>query len=301
MQIKVKNSIKNNIWDTALTVIIIAIGLYVIFLPLTPEINISVKPEEKEDKKVAQKLEKKELTVIYKKIKSVDEIVPINCSSVIPVVYENTVSLKDLPVDKRKKKFIDFILPSILIANYKIEKLRKKLLDIKNKIEYSQNLTKKEKELLKNLLDEYKASSLEELLRKINTHKPSLIISQAAIESGWGTSRFFVQANNIFGIWTFDKKRASKIKAKKSNVYLKEYSNILESIEDYYYSINVSWAYKSFRYVRLQTKDSLKLVKHLENYSTLREYYVKRIEKIIKYNNLTYYDNCRLDKSYLGR
>jgi Bax protein len=285
MQIKVKNSIKNNIWDTALTVIIIAIGLYVIFLPLTPEINISVKPEEKEDKKVAQKLEKKELTVIYKKIKSIDEIVPINCSSVIPVVYENTVSLKDLPVDKRKKKFIDFILPSILIANYKIEKLRKKLLDIKNKIEYSQNLTKKEKELL----------------RKINTHKPSLIIAQAAIESGWGTSRFFVQANNIFGIWTFDKKRASKIKAKKSNVYLKEYSNILESIEDYYYSINVSWAYKSFRYVRLQTKDSLKLVKHLENYSTLREYYVKRIEKIIKYNNLTYYDNCRLDKSYLGR
>ncbi|EDP73852.1 glucosaminidase domain-containing protein, partial [Hydrogenivirga sp. 128-5-R1-1] len=125
--------------------------------------------------------------------------------------------------------------------------------------------------------------------------------AQAAIESGWGTSRFFVEANNIFGMWSFNKKNSLKIKAKKSNVYLKKYPDILASIEDYYYSINVSWAYKNFRYVRLTTKDSLKLANHLEKYSILRKTYVKRIKTIIQHNNLTYYDSCRLHPDYIGR
>ena len=32
-----------------------------------------------------------------------------------------------------------------------------------------------------------------------------MIIGQAALESGWGTSRFAVKGNNLFGIRTWDK------------------------------------------------------------------------------------------------
>ncbi len=44
--------------------------------------------------------------------------------------------------------------------------------------------------------------SIEDLLIKANPIPPSLVIAQAAAESGWGTSRFFVEGNNPFGIWT---------------------------------------------------------------------------------------------------
>ncbi len=297
---QLKDFFKNlNIWEIFLIVIITIISLYVIVVPILPNININVNKVNLTN--INQTSQNKNIIIIYKTIKTIDDIVPIQCKSVLPIVYKNTISLKNIPVNLRKRKFIDLILPSILIANHKIMKLRKKIIEIKNKLENGEKLTEKEKKLLSKLLDEYKASSIKELLIKINVHKPSLIIAQAAIESGWGTSRFFLEANNIFGMWTFNKKQASKIKAKKSNVYLKKYPDILASIEDYYYSINVSWAYKNFRYVRLTTKDSLKLANYLDKYSILRKTYVRRIKTIIQHNNLTYYDKCKLSPSYISR
>jgi len=32
-----------------------------------------------------------------------------------------------------------------------------------------------------------------------------MIVAQAALESGWGTSRFAIEGNNLFGIRTYDK------------------------------------------------------------------------------------------------
>jgi len=150
------------------------------------------------------------------------------------------------------------------------------------------------------MLNKYKANSLGELLTKVNTHPPSLILAQAAIESGWGTSRFFVIANNVFGMWTFNKNQPLKIKAKNSNVYLKVYKDILQSVDDYYYSINVSWAYSKFRLVRLKTSDPLKLSNYLDKYSILRDRYVKRVKRIIKENNLTKFDTCKLNPSFIN-
>ncbi len=286
---------KANIWEWFLVIVITGIGIYVIVMPVMPKLNLSVRENLNQEKKP------EDLIILYKDISSPKDIVPINCSAVLPIVYKNAISLKSLPIVQRKKKFIDMILPSILIANYKIQKTRDKIIKIYKKLELQKPLTDDEEKFLNEILDKYKASSIKELLEKVNTQPPSLIIAQAAIESGWGTSRFFTQANNIFGVWTFDKKNASKIKARGANVYLKKYKNLLESIEDYYYSINVSWAYKKLRKVRLISKDPLKLADYLDKYSTLRDIYVKRVKAVIKQNNLTFYDNCKLDKSYISQ
>ena len=43
----------------------------------------------------------------------------------------------------------------------------------------------------------------EELLKRVDYVPPSLALTQAAIESGWGSSRFARQGNNLFGQWCF--------------------------------------------------------------------------------------------------
>jgi len=291
-----KNLFKSLKFKEFILIFIVAFtGLYVIIAPFF------LSPLEDEDTilKRPQQLSK-DIIIIRKKIKALEDIVPVDCEQVLPVVYTKVISLKSLPVKERKEKFIDILLPSILIANYKLQKEREELLKIDQKISQNVPLTDKESEFLQALLKKYKANSLNELLLKVNTHSPSLILAQAAIESGWGTSRFFVVANNVFGVWTFNKNQPLKIKAKNSNAYLKVYPDILQSVEDYYYSINVSWAFSKFRLVRLNTKDPLKLSNYLEKYSILRERYVKRVKMVIKDNNLTRFDSCKLDPAFIN-
>ncbi|WP_456392574.1 glucosaminidase domain-containing protein [Persephonella sp.] len=242
----------------------------------------------------------KKVNIIYKEINRPTDIVPINCSAVIPVVYTKVISLDSLPVALKKRKFIDMVLPSILIVNFELKQYREFVKYVKKKLENNQELLPQEEELISKLLEKYKSDSLNELLTKLNINPVSIVLAQAAIESGWGSSRFFVQANNLFGVWTFNKKHASKIKAKKANVYLKAYPNILESVKDYYNSINLSWAYRKFRLVRLQTNDPFLLTNHLEKYSILRQQYVQRLKSIIRANNLEKYDNCRLSPEYIN-
>ncbi|MBK3331493.1 mannosyl-glycoprotein endo-beta-N-acetylglucosamidase [Persephonella atlantica] len=241
----------------------------------------------------------KKIRIVYKPINRITDIVPVNCESVVPVVYTKVVSLDSLPVAEKKKKFIDMILPSVLIQNFELRQYRAFISYIKKKLEDGREILPEEQEIIDRLLDRYNADGLNELLTKMNVNPVSIVLAQAAIESGWGSSRFFVQANNLFGVWTFNKKHASKIKAKKANVYLKAYKNILESVEDYYDSINRGWAYRKFRLVRLQTDDPFLLTNHLEKYSILREKYVQRVKNIIKTNNLHKYDNCRISPDYI--
>jgi len=241
----------------------------------------------------------KKINIIYKEIHRPTDIVPVNCSAVVPVVYTKVISLKDLPVPIKKRKFVDMVLPSILIVNFEIQQYRKFVMYIKKKLEEGKEILPEEEDLIGKLLEKYKADGLNELLTKLNVNPVSLVLAQAAIESGWGSSRFFVQANNLFGVWTFNKKRASKIKAKNADVYLKAYSNILESIKDYYDSINLGWAYRRFRLVRLQTDNPFLLTNHLEKYSILRQVYVQRLKSIIKANRLDKYDNCRISPDFI--
>ncbi len=241
----------------------------------------------------------KKIKIIYKPIHRITDIVPVNCSHVIPIVYTKVISLDSLPVEQKKRKFIDMVLPSILIQNFELKQYRAFVHYIKKKLEEGKEILPQEQEIIGNLLEKYNADGLNELLTKLNVNPVSIVLAQAAIESGWGSSRFFVQANNLFGVWTFDKKHASKIKAKKANVYLKAYPNILESVKDYYDSINRGWAYKKFRLVRLKTDDPYLLTNHLEKYSILRGIYVQRVKNIIKSNKLHKYDNCRISPDYI--
>ncbi|WP_457641678.1 glucosaminidase domain-containing protein [Persephonella sp.] len=256
---------------------------------------------------VVEKEPKEENVIFIQKVKPIYVelttpygILPVeNCDSVNPYVYTKVVSLKSLPVRERKKRFISLMLPSILIKNFQLDQERKIILKIKEKLENNQEILSVEDKFLSGMFEKYKVENINDLLKRLNTSPVSIILAQAAIESGWGTSRFFVEANNVFGVWTFNKNSPHIIKAKHSNAYLKKYDNILQAVDDYYYSINVGWAYENFRLVRLQTDDPLLLTNHLEKYSILRKQYVQRLKSIIVSNNLQKYDNCRINPDFV--
>jgi Bax protein len=219
------------------------------------------------------------------------------CNAVKPVVYEELPPLDTLSIDERKDAFVRIVLPSVLIAEHDIKLMRNKLLRINEKISHGNVLNHEEISFMGNLSEKYRTDDVEELLSRLNVHPASIILAQAALESGWGTSRMFSEAKNIFGIWTF--KNNSGIKAISSGARLSVYDSTLESVSDYLYNINVSWAYKEFREMRTLTPRSLNLTAYLNNYSILRGEYITRLNTLIRSNNFEAYDSCRIDPDFI--
>jgi len=212
-------------------------------------------------------------------------------------VYQSAIDLSDLEVSLKKQAFINLMLPSILIAKYKLELTRNSVLAIVNS-KFPPSL--EDEVFLGKLKKAYKCKSNIELLSRLQTHPTSIVIAQAALESGWGTSRFYKEANNIFGVWSYSKNEA-RIKASETRdgtaVYVKKYTSLPESIASYFKTL-ARGPYSSFRIAREKTEDVYLLTPHLKVYSELKEEYVLRLENLIRYNKLTQYDNYLLKVNY---
>ena len=130
------------------------------------------------------------------------------------------------------------------------------------------------------------------MLLCLSEQPTSIIIAQAAIESGWGTSRFFVEGFNLFGIHSY-KSDEPKIKATgslDSDIYVKKYDSISSSIFDYLRTLAKGYAYNNFRKIRAEEVDVTDMIKYLDRYSERRELYINDLKSIIEYNHLMYYD-----------
>ena len=189
------------------------------------------------------------------------------------------------------------MLPTILVSKAKLdETLEKvKVLLKKNK------LTKNEHDYLMKLHHKYKTKDIDILIKRLHAPPTSIVLAQSAIESGWGTSRFFLQAYNPFGLWSFDKNE-DRIEAtgsrEEKKIYLKKFKNLSESIDAYFVLI-ATGPYANFRAENLKTHDSLELVKYLHQYSEKREIYVKSLAQIIKSNDLQKYDSYKISPEYI--
>jgi Bax protein len=196
-----------------------------------------------------------------------------------PVKYTN------IDVKAKKARFIQIMLPPTKAIYIK---LKRKYLDTKELIAKNPN----SKEIQKLKL-EYKAKNNTKLLEAIKPHPISIALAQAAMESSWATSRFFNEANNVFGVWSFNKDEPRIAAGKKrgsKTIWLKKYKNVEESIKGYYKLLAVSSAFSSFRALRMKTNSPFELVKKLDNYSEKREVYGKELAGIIRFNKFDSYD-----------
>ena len=208
--------------------------------------------------------------------------------------------LKTLGDTKKKRElFIKIVLPLILNENDKITEDRKKLFKILGK-----NFnTVGERVWLQRRFREYKIEDQDsgKLKMRMDIIPVSIALAQAANESGWGTSRFALEGNALFGQWTWSKKGISpKNKDPDQSHKVLQFQILKASVRAYKNNLNTHNAYKEFRETRAKLRQEnkriigLDLTKYLKNYAAIGEKYVVIIENIIENNSLTDFDKADL-------
>lgn len=205
----------------------------------------------------------------------------------------------------KKVKFIEMVLPLIAFENHKIILERKKLINIKIFLSLEKTLKNDDLYYLKKISKKYKISSknkhkidlINELLLNVNLIPNSIVLAQAANESGWGTSRFAKEYNAFFGQYTYDENNGViPFKREKGKKHLiKYFTSIDKSVESYFKNINSHYAYKKFRKLRSQITDldsyfNIKILTNALDVYAEDESYVKTINSIIDSNNLNQFD-----------
>ena len=123
----------------------------------------------------------------------------------------------------------------------------------------------------------------------VEQHIPKeILIAQAALETGWGSSRFANEGNNLFGIRTFNKDSEWLLpitwdQDKWIGWGVKVYQSKCQSVKDYVRIINTVFAYEKFRELRSQNANVYELVDTLDKYAT-KNSYTELVKKVIKYN-----------------
>ena len=203
---------------------------------------------------------------------------------------------------KKKEVFIKIVLPLILAENQKISSDRKKLFKILNKVFN----TPGEKVWLKRRFKEYKVenSDLAELKTRMDVIPTSLALAQAAKESGWGTSRFALEGNALFGQWTWGKNGIVPLEKDPDDGYkILNFQILRASVRAYSNNLNTHKGYEEFREARAKLRfknkviTGLDLTQYLERYAASGKEYIKVIELIIKQNSLTDFDKANLLKT----
>ena len=200
---------------------------------------------------------------------------------------------------KRKQLFIQIVLPLILEENERIKLDRKRLFVVLNK----NNNTESERKWLKNKFKQYGVVNrdLATLKTRLDEIPVSLTIAQAAKETGWGTSRFALEGNALFGQWTWndDGIKPAGVDDKAKHKIMR--FNVLQaSIRAYQRNLNTHSSYKEFREARAIQRDnesklnSLELVNYLDKYAETGKEYTKILKIIIQQNSLQDFDDAKL-------
>ncbi|MBS9776203.1 MAG: glucosaminidase domain-containing protein [Fusobacterium sp.] len=208
---------------------------------------------------------------------------------------ENTLKIeqaKDFKKGKSKKQiFIKSIVPIIdkVRDDIKKEKVYTQMLLAKKKV--NKPFDEKEKKFLEEMYAKYKIKSkkINDLVVNMVVPPTSFILGQSALESGWGRSKLAVEGNNLFGMRSVTTDAKIAVKVGKGQYY-KRYDNIQDSVEDYILTLARHRSYNKLRKGIRNGENSLQLIKHLANYSEVKNIYAKRLAIIIKKNNFQSYD-----------
>ena len=200
---------------------------------------------------------------------------------------------------KRKEFFIQIVLPLILKENNNIRIDRKRLFSIINK----SNNSDLEKKWLAKKYKQYGIPSkdLSTLKIRMDEVPVSLALAQAAKETGWGTSRFALEGNALFGQWTWSGEGLRPKESDKNEGHKVMKFNVLQaSVRAYQRNLNTHSSYKDFRKARAELRDngkpldSLILAEYLDKYAETGDKYVEVLKKIIAQNSLKDFDDAKL-------
>ena len=206
----------------------------------------------------------------------------------------------------KKETFIKIVLPLVVAENDKILNDRMKL----KKIISKKMTSDKEKLWLRQKLREYKVknSDMKELQKRMDIIPVSIALAQAAKESGWGTSRFALEGNAIFGQWTWTGQGIEPLnKGKHEGHKILRFPILRASVKAYKNNLNTHKVYSEFREKRSKLRKRNRKIKGTELTDTLDKYaqtgkeYTKILEQIINQNDLSDFETVRLTNSVVKK
>ena len=110
-----------------------------------------------------------------------------------------------------------------------------------------------------------------------------VLLAQAALESGWGNSRFALEGKNLFGIRTYNLTEPHMLPSNNPKKWgVRVYMHECDSVQHYIDILNNGSAYEEYRKLRDNgVEDSLLYVETLGAYASDKKYFPK-VKSIIK-------------------
>ncbi len=210
-------------------------------------------------------------------------------------------------VERRKALFIGAVLPLVLEVNQAILKDRARLTSIRDRRQAGRRVPAHDRLWLAAKAEQYGLShddvDVGALLRRLDIVPPSLAIAQAAVESGWGTSRFAREGNALFGQWTWSDDDDGLVPRQREDGKthrIKVFGHLIEGVAAYAVNLNTHPAYRDFRARRAALRrqggplDGDRLAGTLTRYSERGADYVTTLRTVIRANELGKLDDARL-------
>jgi len=232
-------------------------------------------------------------------VDSPDDIMPLDSSkqAAYSIMYNVTPSLNlaKIPASQRTQLFINLMLPNILLAKKSIAE-NHHFVDTKEKSYQNGTISDTDKKRIDGLFSEFQVQNQDfaELKFRLITPPVDLVLAQAALESGWGTSRFFTQGNNAFGLHAFNDSTPSIQSLGNPDAQVVKFKTLEQCIEYYFVTLSTNSNYGSF----INSLNSPLgnntpfLLSQLGAYSILgADLYSEMIMNVINQNNLSQYNN----------
>jgi len=224
----------------------------------------------------------------------------------VPVIVARTLTRKipdshiGLPVQQQKDSFVSIVLPLILGANEEIGQRRSAIMRAAD----AQDM-----DSLQRWAKLYRVNTDGRSIEEIRTNildradfiPVSLALAQAAIESGWGTSRFARQGNALFGQWAWQASQGIKpAQASNSRAVVRSFPNLFGSVRAYMHNLNTHASYASFRERRKIMRGrpradlGFQLASHLDGYAEIGTAYVDKLRTLIRTNDFGRFEAAKL-------
>lgn len=211
--------------------------------------------------------------------------------------------IQDIP--RRKAVFFKMVLPLVLIANERLEADRLRIAELREQEESGATLSAEDSDWLAEQFEMYRVEEgdWDILMRRVDVVPPSLALAQAAIESGWGTSRFAREGNALFGQWVWGDDADGIVPEQRVEGMthkIRAFDTPLQAVMAYIKNLNTHRAYRDFRDIRANLRrqgagiNGMTLADGLESYSEKGREYIDFVRSMIFTNKLRPFDRAKL-------
>lgn len=205
----------------------------------------------------------------------------------------------------RKALFFRTLLPLMLDANEAVLRDRARLIALEQRLAAGETISSREQAWLERLAQRYEVDGVnyQQLLRRVDAVPPSLAMAQAAIESGWGTSRFAREGQALFGQKVFNPDAGmTPASGDEDDYQIHAFNGLAEGVRAYVHNLNTHNAYREFRdrraglHVQNRPLDGYELAATISKYSERGPDYIRDVRAMIQSNQLRAFDGARLER-----